>query len=445
FLLDQLYPDPSEIFAFSPPALQDVRNELIVVVDTNVLLVPYGIQAATLDRIGDTFQHLKRSGRLLLPGRAAREFAGWRARKLADLHQQILDHKSKVAPPRLGDYRLLEGIDSFRASRELEKNLQTQIQEYKQHLDKIVAEVRNWLWNDPVSVLYRALFDKETIFDPPLDPTTVMADLQWRWENKIPPGYKDASKADEGVGDLLIWLTILEIARAEKKHVLFVTGEEKADWQYRSAGGGLYPRFELVDEFRRASEGKSFFIAPLSTLLALFDVSSAIVEEVRKEETYAAVESRHRLLPVPEPLMYGPAADPEVARAHARLRRIAVNEVKTWLTNTEGAAEFARTMPGQDFTSILPDGSLCGVRVLAPSSPSRLAGLLARAVPIAHNHIVAGELSRAMVVVAVEGTDRIAKYRAVVDAYPRPDLPGLGIGFFTFAGTSPIRLQVVGW
>jgi transposase-like protein len=87
-----------------------------------------------------------------------------------------------------------------------------------------------------------------------------------------------------GIGDFLIWKTILEIGAKNKKHIIFVSADEKADWQHRSGGSGFLPRYELVDEFRRASTGKSFFILPLSKLLELLKVEEASVEEIKKEE-----------------------------------------------------------------------------------------------------------------------------------------------------------------
>jgi hypothetical protein len=109
-----------------------------------------------------------------------------------------------------------------------------------------------------------------------------------RFINKIPPGYKDEAKGDQGIGDLLLWLTILEIGSARQTSVIFVSGEEKADWWHRSEHQQLYPRFELVDEFRRASGGHSFHIIKFSRLLELFGASTEVVAEVREEERIAA-------------------------------------------------------------------------------------------------------------------------------------------------------------
>lgn len=131
--------------------------------------------------------------------------------------------------------------------------------------------------------MYRTIFLSDTIRAHSLSKHEVESELTYRTTNKIPPGYKDAAKDDRGIGDLLIWLTILEIGAERKKPLLFVTGEEKADWQHRSDHQGLLPRCELVDEFRRKS-GAPFYIAPFSGLLELFEAPKEVVSAVRKEE-----------------------------------------------------------------------------------------------------------------------------------------------------------------
>src|SRR5262249_48178151 len=87
----------------------------------------------------------------------------------------------------------------------------------------------------------------------------IAKELEYRIVHKIPPGYKDASKDDRGVGDLLIWMTILEIGAERQKPLLFVTGEEKADWQHRSDNRGVLPtpreRIAVLQGWLRTSIG----------------------------------------------------------------------------------------------------------------------------------------------------------------------------------------------
>jgi hypothetical protein len=138
--------------------------------------------------------------------------------------------------------------------------------------------------------LYSELFTKEVIFDLTLDQGELQEELSRRQLHKIPPGYKDSTKDDSGIGDLLIWFTILEVGKLRKKDVIFVSSDQKPDWWYKIEKQGLYPRYELVDEFRRESNGFSLHILPFSRFLDVYGVSESVVEEVRGEENRLNLE-----------------------------------------------------------------------------------------------------------------------------------------------------------
>ena len=84
---------------------------------------------------------------------------------------------------------------------------------------------------------------------------------------------------------------------------ILVSGEEKADWFIRSADYPLYPRYELVDEYRRASSGSSFHILRFSALLALYGATPQVVQQVSSQERRAQATSTQ------------PAITPEHVRA----------------------------------------------------------------------------------------------------------------------------------
>jgi hypothetical protein len=132
--------------------------------------------------------------------------------------------------------------------------------------------------------LYSQLFDESVIVDLQLDKEEIKKDLLRRQVHHIPPGYKDAGKDDSGIGDLLIWYTILELGKVHKKSVIFVSGDGKPDWFKQSQNVALHLRYELIDEFRRKSEGQAFHVVKFSRFLKLFGASNQLVEEVRQEE-----------------------------------------------------------------------------------------------------------------------------------------------------------------
>ena len=63
------------------------------------------------------------------------------------------------------------------------------------------------------------------------------------------------------------------------------TFAEKTDWFHRSEGQSLYPRFELISEFREKGTKKSFHIIKLSELLEIFGADEKVVKELEFEET----------------------------------------------------------------------------------------------------------------------------------------------------------------
>lgn len=290
FSLHLIYPEADALLAWRLAPIADVMKTCVVVLDANVLLLPYQFGANSLMEIDEKFRSLAKSGRLVVPGQALREFARHRQGKLADIMNQIETKKSQATRYGIGNHPLLEALPNFKKALEIEKQINRLIAEYQKSLSGVVDDVRAWAWNDPVSVLYGELFNAGMkVLDPTFDEDNIREDLARRKTQRIPPGYKDTGKDDEGIGDILIWHTILEAGTLPPCDLVFVTGDQKSDWWQRSGGKPLYPRQELVDEFRRASGGKSFHLVSLSQLLALVGASAETIEEVRHEETNAEI------------------------------------------------------------------------------------------------------------------------------------------------------------
>ncbi len=285
FIAKSIYPEAASVFTTRFKTLDEIKEDCYVVLDTNVLLAPYTIgETDLLDQCRRIYSSLIKQGRLIIPGQVAREFAKNRAAKLAELYQRLSRRKQQPEQKQSEKYPLLSSLQDYQEVIRLEKEIDTKIQERQKAIERVLNYIQGWQWNDPVSQLYSDLFTESIVIEPSITEEEIGKDLDRRLLHTIPPGYKDAAKEDRGVGDLIIWHTILEIGRKEKKSVIFVSGEEKADWFQKSEKLALYPRYELVDEFRRASGGQSFYIIRFSRFLELFGASEELVEEVRQEE-----------------------------------------------------------------------------------------------------------------------------------------------------------------
>lgn len=284
FIANEVYPDASAVFTAVYKGVEEIKDDCVVVLDTNTLLLPYTVSSASLDQIKSTYVKLAKEGRLVVPGQVAREFARNRPTKIAEIRKQVLDASSRLNDKVIERYPLLESLAEYRALVECGNRLKESVTACRKAVDELAKRIQSWNWDDPVSGVYRDIFSTLVVLDSPPDKEAVPKELDRRVIHKLPPGYKDQAKDDGGIGDLLIWLTIIAIGKTHKKSLIFVSADEKADWWHRSNDQPLFPRFELVDEYRRESEGGSFHICKLSDLLSLYGVEEAVVAEVRDEE-----------------------------------------------------------------------------------------------------------------------------------------------------------------
>lgn len=284
FLIEDILPDTSGFFEDEPLGLEVAIEDADIVLDTNVLLIPYGAGASSLSKVVEIYAEIKSRNRLFVPAQVAREFVKNRPNKLAQLYQGISDRISKLTIPEGLSYPILESVEAFQKLNSLISEIEGKKRELKESAKEVRGTIKKWGWNDPVSKAYRPVFSNEIIISPSIDREKILEEMEKRYKQAIPPGYKDASKPDGGIGDFLIWKTILNLGEKHKRSVVFVSGDEKADWLHGAEGSGFLPRFELQAEFRRISEGHDIYIIPLSRLLELRKAEESSVNEIRTEE-----------------------------------------------------------------------------------------------------------------------------------------------------------------
>ena len=66
-------------------------------------------------------------------------------------------------------------------------------------------------------------------------------EARYRLAEKIPPGWRDASKRKNPEGDYLIWHQMVREAKSRNADVLLITGDIKDDWWWREHGEARGP------------------------------------------------------------------------------------------------------------------------------------------------------------------------------------------------------------
>jgi len=285
FLLERLFPEPHE--AFNASSIPDPKSDCIVALDTNALLLPYSVIKAELNNLRSVYSRIANDGRLFIPERVAREFIRNRDRKLAEMLQTINNLKSKINISETSIAPFMKGLAEYDSLASASCNLAAARKAYATALDGLSTQIRSWHGNDPVTSLYADLLKNLRLASP--GKASLELELDWidRLKNKIPPGYKDKAKDDLGIGDFIIWMSLVNLGAQHKRDLIFVTGEEKADWFVRSGGEAVYPRPELVDEYRRASGGRTLRLVSLHELLREMDAPDRLVDDVQSAEDTA--------------------------------------------------------------------------------------------------------------------------------------------------------------
>ena len=279
--LREVYPEPADSLLFDTASLETVKDNAIVALDTNVLLLPYKGSPASLVGITELYAQFAQEGRLVVPAQVIREFLHHRGSHLAGVVQELLDLKSRQIPnapkhPFLAVLEHSKAIDTaFSQLRESWNTIQSTI-------DSLTREVAAWNWDDPVSQAYQSIFDKTVVVDHSVPDDEFADELKRRKKLRLPPGYKDTSESTPGGGDLAIWMTLLDVGKKRKQHLLFVTGDGKSDWWYRANNQPIYPRFELIEEYRRISGGLTLNMLSLAKLTEVFGADDSLVTSVRE-------------------------------------------------------------------------------------------------------------------------------------------------------------------
>lgn len=289
---------------FRPKAeeLDSLWRSALIAVDANVLLNLYRYSQQAREALLNALDSAR--ARLFVPHQAAKEF---------------LDNRLGVTASQADEY-----TKTIRIITDLVQNLsntkrhpflpESELPEFRVYMEKVCT-----LLNKQREQLLQRLTEDETLdaldeicreaMGPPFtgeELKQIESEGALRYQNKIPPGYRDAKK--EGLaevhkkfGDLVLWKQVIRHSKEAKRPLILVTDDQKDDWWSEQSGRTVGPRPELVEEFSKEA-GQRFwmysvdqFLEHLSTSTSV-KVSRDVLEEVieqserTKEEAHASDE-----------------------------------------------------------------------------------------------------------------------------------------------------------
>lgn len=243
-----------EYYPLTPREKQKIWNEAVFVFDANVLLDLYRYSEDTRKNFLDTIEKMK--DQIWIPHQFAFEY---QRKRLEVIDGQTSAYGVTAQILQKGYDSICNNITSrhpFLKRDDLLEGITTAVQTAISEIGKVKEKHPDWFSNDPIRKRLDRLF-KGKVGDPIENIAEIEKQGDLRYQNKIPPGFKDIIKDKKDptgkrkYGDWIGWWQIMQMAEKIKKPVIFITSETKEDWWLIVGGKTVSPRPELIKEITK--------------------------------------------------------------------------------------------------------------------------------------------------------------------------------------------------
>lgn len=279
---------------------EKVWQDGIIVFDTNVLLNLYRYNKEARNELIKLMKSYQ--NRLWMPYQVGLEFMANCETVKAWIHKGFTELVGQVDKCKNDFFKFYD--DNYAKHKhihrkELEKLFDQQLQPIKDKLKEWEKALPDYEKKDVVKNRIMDLYDNRVGDDYNYDELLeIYAKGKIRYDNKIPPGYRDNTKdkwemgARHVFGDLISWMQIMDHAKANDKDVIFVGEDLKEDWWEKEGGKLDKPRHELLDEFRYRTGREIVF----HTQKGFIDASKKKLKEETLKEVERVREENMRMI-----------------------------------------------------------------------------------------------------------------------------------------------------
>jgi len=286
-------------------------KEAIFVFDANVLLNVYRFSPSASKDLLKIMNRLK--DRIWIPYQFAAEYHRNSHTIMDDIDKAYSDKKGELEKLHKKTVKAIEDFSSptsFNVPPAQFKSINGAFAKISDKLSDFENKHKESLSNEDIRGQIAVLFDgrvgKQT---PRADREKIYEQGKNRYEDRIPPGYKDKDRNKKNpFGDLVGWFEMIEFAnneRENKRPIIFISDDSsKDDWFHKLNDEAKGPRRELVDEMREKA-GVDFYLYETWQLLQqankyLPDLKDQVPEKTIEEAKHLSelrrqlIEERHR-------------------------------------------------------------------------------------------------------------------------------------------------------
>ncbi|PMS14448.1 hypothetical protein C0Z18_31630 [Trinickia dabaoshanensis] len=272
----------------TPDDLLELWREATFVLDANVLLSLYRYPQQARDDLFKVLESI--ANRLWIPFNVALEF---QRNRIAVIAAENAKFEETVDQLDAAESKLVEAVEKLELDRRglgidtapLRESLKGAIQEIRSAVSAGKSRQLAISHDDEVRERLELIL-RDNVGRPPTNQKEVddlITDGDFRYQRKIPPGFKDSSKArnptdakyfHDGIeytaeyGDLIVWRQVIAHAKRNGlQKVVFVTNDKKEDWWLRESGKTLGPQPQLIQEIRREAGVDVFWMYAVDQFL----------------------------------------------------------------------------------------------------------------------------------------------------------------------------------
>ncbi|MBJ8078867.1 DUF4935 domain-containing protein [Bacillus cereus group sp. N12] len=264
-------------FMYQPDLKELYDDKAIIVPDTNFLLMAYQWRNVTTDEVKNVLEGLNKENRLKIPEQVLHEFSKNRQTVLLEQIASIDNELNKIQNPKNEIKAFMptaETSEEIIDAQNKSESLLKAVQEYKKSLKKVKEKITALITHDEYFEFIKELC--QGAFLPySKDKDILREEGLKRISRGIKPG-TDENKNDP-TGDYIIWSEIMNL----KRHIIFVSNDQKKDWIYKNNNGQqLGVDQTLLSEFYTETEGKYFLhVLPKKFIKFMVPELEKVVEE----------------------------------------------------------------------------------------------------------------------------------------------------------------------
>lgn len=229
---------------------ETVWAESVIVLDANILLNLYRYGQETRNTFLKVLEEYKE--RLWIPYNIGEEFFRNRINVIMEKDNTYKSFKKSIYEP-LDKIEILIAQENSKTERKTITNLDAinkKICDLKTEIEKGETEYEQIWGNDIIIEKILELYDQKVgEKHNEEDLQKLYKEIDSRYKNKIAPGFEDANKeGNTKYGDCINWFDMIDYAKNNNKHIIFITDDTKKDWFFEYKGE-KNPNPELLFEF----------------------------------------------------------------------------------------------------------------------------------------------------------------------------------------------------